>query len=329
MDLDSPHPPTGSDGPAQAAGSTEADPWELRALPPATDLGGGYRVVRSAVYGAVDGYRPLEVDLHVAGDAPRDGRGRPAVVWVHGGAWLNGSRFHVPAVLEQAQMYRAVAERGYLLASVDYRHAAEAPFPAQLHDVKAAVRWLRRRSDELGVDPDRIAVWGESAGGHLAALVALTGDAEQAPLEGRVGLGGASSGVRAAVAWYPVTDLTTLQEQGREAGLGSFVDDPGTGEATAEVVLLGGRVAEVPALARAASPVAHARADAPPLLVQHGTADATVPVAQSDQLVAALREVGAPVEYDRVDGYDHCFEGHPQPAALVRQVLAFLDRHLR
>ena len=144
------------------------------------------------------GFRPLRMDLLLP---LTPGGPVPVVVWIHGGAFLFGSRLH-GAVTEPA--CRALLERGVAVVLVEYRFSGEALFPACLHDVKAAVRWLRRLGEQVGVDGEAIGVWGESAGGHLAAFVALNGNDER--LNGAVGVTGRSSDVVAGVAWYPVTD---------------------------------------------------------------------------------------------------------------------------
>lgn len=144
-------------------------------------------------YAAPMGYRPLLLDLWV----PDGHMSPPLVVWIHGGAWLFGDRRYLPETLRPNQLFDESLAAGLAIASIDYRHSREAPFPAQLHDSKAAIRYLRAHSDELGIDTDRIGVWGESAGGHLAALLGLTGQRQD--LEGDLGAVGPSSAVDVVV----------------------------------------------------------------------------------------------------------------------------------
>ena len=146
----------------------------------------------------------------------------------------------------RADAVRAARAGRIAVASVDYRLSGEATWPAQLHDAKAAVRWLRARADELGIDPDRIAAWGESAGGHLAELLGLTDD--DPALEGDVGITGPSSAVAAVAAWYAPSDVAAVATD-----LGADPADPTTREA----LLLGAPAAAVPEPAAQASPITH------------------------------------------------------------------------
>ena len=170
-------------------------PAHAAPLPPARDADEGVSVLAGVPYAALPGARPLELDLYLPVARPA-----PVVVFVHGGGWRLGSRHSAgPAYAgRRPSAFEAVARAGIAVASVDHRLSGEAAWPAQLHDVKAAVRWLRARAGELGVDPPRVSAWGESAGGHLAALLGLTaGDPE---LEGDVGVTGPSSAVAAVTA---------------------------------------------------------------------------------------------------------------------------------
>lgn len=294
----------------------------------------GYTVHRGIQYAVVLGYRPLELDVHaVAGAAQARGLagpdGAPVIIWIHGGGWEAGSRTEYPAVLEG--MYRRFAADGYIVVSIDYRLSREVSFPACLHDCKAAVRWVRAHAAELGADPARIGVWGESAGGHLSALIGLTGDV--AELEGHVGELGPSSAVAACVPWYPPADfehwiLPAFAPAGSE--MAALTPDDVREAIPADSVLgrlFGGSPLDVLDVVHAASPVTWATASAPPVFVQHGDADVVVPVEQGRALVAALRAAGATdVTYDEIAGYDHCFDGYPEPGVILDRVRDFFDR---
>jgi acetyl esterase/lipase len=263
-------------------------------------------VLAGLPYAALPGARPLELDLYLPAARPA-----PVVVFVHGGGWRLGSRHSAGPAYPGTSAFEAVAGAGIAVASVDHRLSGEAVWPAQLHDVKAAVRWLRARAGELGVDPGRVSAWGESAGGHLAALLGLTaGDPD---LEGDVGVTGPSSGVAAVAAWYPPTDLPALP--------GDLGADPAAPDSR-EAQLLGAPIAAVPERAAQASPVAHVSAAAPPFLLLHGRADRFVPCLQSERLRDALQDAGVPVDLMTYDGADHMWRGSPEAAddALARTI---------
>jgi acetyl esterase/lipase len=263
--------------------------------------GDDVRFVGGLAYAAPVGFRPLLLDLYrpAAGAVPP-----PLVVFLHGGGWLRGDRSLVGpkfAGWRPGPLAR-LAAAGFAVASADYRLSGEARFPAQLDDVSAAVDWLTGRADEYGFDAGRIVLWGESAGAHLAALLGL-----RSP--GRV---------RGVVDWYGPADLAALDKQVGAAG--ALTDDPLDSR---EARLLGAPVAEVPELARAASPISHVRAGAPPFLIAHGTDDRAVPFEQSEALAAALAEAGADVRFEAVDGADHMWIGVEDLTPLYDAVVAF------
>jgi acetyl esterase/lipase len=262
-------------------------------------------------YAGVPGYRPLELDLYLppAGDEPA-----PAVAFLHGGGWRLGSRESAGPMFRHENPLEQVAAAGIAVASVDYRLSAEAIWPAQLHDAKAAVRWLRSRADELHIDAGRIAAWGESAGGHLAALLGLTDD--DPALEGEVGATGGSSRVEAVAAWYPPTDLT---------GFGNPEDAN-----SREGLLLGAAPSSVPERAAEASPLTHVSPGAPPFLLLHGRADRFVPCQQSEHLATALQKAGREVTLKTFEGADHMWLGAPEAAKeALSETLSFLLQHLQ
>jgi acetyl esterase/lipase len=241
----------------------------------------------------------------------------PVVVWVHGGMWQFGSRLEGPGTGSAA---RALVERGIAVAQVEYRFSGEIVFPGCLHDVKAAVRWLRRFGPRLGINGEAIGVWGESSGGHLAALVAMNGvamDGTDEQLDGTAGVTDGPSTVTAAVAWCPVTDILALGPD----GAGS--DDPRSPEA----LLIGGPTRQHRQAAVFASPTTHVSGDAAPLLLVHGLEDAMVPPRQSVLLHEALMRVGAVSELDLVDDAGHVLFGVDIDPIADRSA-DFLGRHL-
>jgi acetyl esterase/lipase len=279
-------------------------------LPPTREGAGGTRSLLGVPYAAIRGIRPLELDVHLP---PEGNTAPPVVVFLHGGGWRVGSRAGAGPAYAGASPtpFEQLAQAGIAVASVDYRLTGEATWPAQLHEAKAAVRWLRARAGDLGIDPDRIAAWGESAGGHLAELLGLTGGDET--LEGAVGITGPSSAVSAVVAWYAPSDVAAVATD-----LGADPADPNTHEA----LLLGAPAVDVPERAAQASPISHVRPGAPPFLLLHGAADSVIPCVQSERLYAALLEDGVEVELDVYEDADHMWLGSPEAArqALDRTV---------
>ncbi|MEV4036314.1 alpha/beta hydrolase [Streptomyces umbrinus] len=306
--------------------STSPDTWELpqyrSPVEPVRRADGALRYTGIS-YAMPAGYRPLQMELWTPADTDRP----PCVVWIHGGAWFFGDRRWLPETVEPDGVFNALLAAGVAVASIDYRLSAEARFPAQLHDAKAAIRYLRHYADRLNLDPHRIGVWGESAGGHLAALVALTGGL--AALEGEVGVRGPDSSVRVCVDWYGLSDLRSDDDTDSDPDSDA---EPGPDESLEpglpfDIVgmLLGSRD---PQAARAASPVTYATADAPPFLLMHGTGDVVVPAAHSEILHDALTQAGAQSELLLVDGADHIFSGAPDVPALIKTSVAFLASHL-
>jgi acetyl esterase/lipase len=284
-------------------------------LPPTRAGAGGTRLLLGVPYAATPGTRPLELDLVLP---PETGGPVPVVVFLHGGGWRMGSRHSLGPSYAAAGPFERVAQAGVAVASVDYRLSGEATWPAQLHDAKAAVRWLRARADELGIDPERIAAWGESAGGHLAELLGLTiGDVT---LEGEVGITGPSSAVSAVVAWYAPSDIAAVATD-----LGADPDDATTREA----LLLGAPAARVPELAAQASPISHVTSGAPPFLLLHGEADRFIPFVQSVRLHTALIEAGAETEIVLYEDADHMWMGSPEAAGKAfDRTIDYLRRQL-
>ena len=218
-----------------------------------------------------------------------DGK-RPLVIWIHGGAWRQGSKEGCPAV--------SLVGRGFVVASINYRLSGHAVFPAQIHDCKAAVRWLRAHADEYGIDPERIGAWGSSAGGHLVALLGTSGDVKD--LEGDLGNPDQSSRVQAVCDWFGPTDLLLMNKQAGEFGTLDH-DAPNSPES----LLLGGTLQEVPEKARRAAPLTYVTSDDPPFLIVHGDRDPLVPWQQSQLLTDSLMEAKCSVTLKIIPGAEH------------------------
>ena len=295
-----------------------ADPLRLDLGVPVSTLDSGVSVHHGVEFATVEGFRPLLLDLYLpAGSAPR-----PAIVYLHGGGWAVGTRRRFgrafaswsPTPLDR------LAQAGFAVVTVDYRLSGEARFPAQLHDVKAAIRWLRGNSSSLGVDPTRVITWGESAGGHLAMLAGLTGD--RTDLEGSIGDQlSESSAVSGVIDWYGPMNLLSLGSQ-HSPDSAIRPDDADSWEST----MVGVPLQTDPARTLAASPISYVHADAPPVQIHHGTTDSLVPFAQSVEFADALRAAGGTVELISVEGSDHFWTGAPDLAAIFDASLAFAKR---
>lgn len=283
-------------------------------LPEPVALEGGVGHVRRAVeYSAPVGFRPLELDLYV----PDAAGPFPAIVFLHGGGWRVGTRrVFCPSWRDwRPDPFHRLVAAGFAVASIDYRLSGEAVFPAQLDDAKAAVRWLRSRAEEVGLDPGRVVAWGESAGGHLAALLGLAGDRAEATS------GRPSASVAGVVDWYGPADLTALAAQALPTAVVRS-DAPDSRES----LLIGAPLSQATDLARRASPACYVHAGAPPFHIAHGGADRFVPAAQSRQLSDALRAVGADAEYTEVPGADHMWIGAADPEAIFDAAVDFVRR---
>ena len=242
----------------------------------------GVRILRDWTYATVDG-EALQLDLYLPETFAEP---LPLIVWIHGGGWVTGERSPCPVAV--------LATRGYAVASVSYRLArGNAVFPAPLHDCKAAIRWLRTNAWRFGCDPQRIGVFGPSAGGHLAALLGTTAD--DATLDGSEGVTGVSSRVQAVCALFAPTDLVHLEE----------VEDDHWRINLVAKALLHGPPSKHPELAAAASPITHVSADDAPFLLIHGLADGMVPPAQSERMHHALQAAGASSELLLIEDMPH------------------------
>lgn len=265
---------------------------------PAPERGNGLRTWRAVEYATVPGYRPLLLDLH----RPDHDDPLPLVVFVHGGGWRIGSRGSVGPMYADwsPSVFARLAGAGFAVATVDYRLSAEAIFPAQLEDVTAALTWLHTQSERFGLTPGRRALWGESAGGHLAALAALAGPTDPN-----------DPGTSAVVDWYGPSDLIALAADADAQGIA--ISDPHAVDSR-EAQLLGAPAAQAGQQARDASPVHRVGPDAPPFLLLHGTADRFVPYRQSQRLEQALAAAGAKPDLHLIEGADHMWLGSPEHA---------------
>ncbi|ULT58218.1 alpha/beta hydrolase [Neobacillus drentensis] len=246
--------------------------------------------------------KPLLLDLYlpIGTEGPV-----PVIVWLHGGGWRIGDRKLGPDFRVR------FAERGFAMASIEYRLSSEATFPAQIHDVKAAIRWLRSVAKEYGLDSENIGLWGSSAGGHLAALAGTTGFGRLEGLE--LGNQDFSSEVQAVVDGYGPIDFLQLDvhleftpsddpESNRLNSVQRHTDPD-----SPESKLLGAPIEIVPHLVREANPITYIDKKVPPFLILHGMSDAAVPAHQSELLYKALSEQGNEATLCLIEGLGHAF----------------------
>lgn len=255
-----------------------------------------------------NGHERQMLDLYL----PKDAQGAlPVIIWVHGGAWLNGSKDNCPP------LHAGFVNRGYAVASINYRLSHHATFPAQIEDCKAAVRWLRAHASEYHLDPNRFGAWGSSAGGHLVALLGTSGDVKNFDVGENLNQ---SSRVQAVCDYYGPSDLV------------AFVNAPGyqahASPDSPESKLLGGLVKENPERAAQASPVTFVTADDPPFLIVHGDKDSTVAWNQSQLLSEALKQAGCSVHFHTIRDAGHGGPGFNDPE-IANMVQAFFDETLK
>ena len=266
---------------------------------------GGRVTVEEGVIFGKGGGRWLRCDIYLPPGRPERA---PAVLLLHGGAWRSGDR-------SQLRGYGILLSReGYVCVCSEYRLSGEAPWPAQIEDVKAAIRWMRANADRLGIDPERIAVSGNSAGAHLALVAA--GTAGTSRFEGEGGNPGVDTRVAAALAIYAPVDLT-------HAVVGR---DPDGTNAVRELMGPAAREEEY----RHASPLTYATTGFPPTLLIHGNEDEVVSHQHSIRMYEALEHAGVPVELHIYAGQPHAFDATPEFGRQCASVMRlFLDRYVR
>jgi len=274
------------------------------------------------VYSVQPGYRPLILDLYKP-HAKANTAGRPLVIYVHGGGWQSGHTRQSGAFENWPAVLASIAARGYVVVSLEYRLSREAPFPAAVQDVKSAIRWLRANADKYGIDKTRAVVWGGSAGGQLAALVATScGVASLAPAT----TDKESDCVQGFIAWYGVFDFSTMNAFGSSAAPARDAHS----ESITRYLGCGASGCAAAALA-AASAVTYLDRNDPPALLVHGELDKVVPVKQSRDFSEALQAKGIPVKLTVIPGVDHSFVGSTREATrsasltALAQSIAFIE----
>jgi acetyl esterase/lipase len=251
---------------------------------------GGVTAQRDLTYAAMEGFRPLTLDLYQMPSRPKDPP-RPAILFVHGGGWASGDARHLDGFDDFPAALAALAAKGYVVASVNYRLSGEAHFPAAVQDVKSAIRWLRGRAGDYNIDTTRVMAWGAEAGGQIAALVgtscgvATLEPAADAKSKARL----ASDCVEGVIDWHGPTDLASWDTGAAHAAEAGAPTRLGT--------YLGCEPADCAAgLVHTASPLTYIGSMSPPFLIQHGSADTEVPPDQSQKLYDALKAQSVPAE---------------------------------
>ncbi len=249
----------------------------------------------------------------------------PVIVYVHGGAFKFGDKKEN----EATKAFSFLLAAGYALVSINYRLSGEAKFPAQIEDVKAAVRWLRAHATDYHFDAQHFGAWGASAGGHLVALLGTS--AGVAELEGAyLGNADQASNVQAVVDWYGPTDFLQMDAHVLQNAVCSAAYATHNNPDSPESELMGAPIQTIPEIVRTANPIAYVNQHNPPFLLQHGTADCIVPPLQSqllyDALLPMLGTERAALVY--LSGAKHADKVFPQEANM-QLVVQFFDKHLR
>jgi len=281
-------------------------PAEQPKNPPGIELA-GVKILRDLEYARV-GDKSLLLDLYLPEKTQRP---LPLIIWIHGGAWMAGQKADCHA--------RLMLQRGYAVASLNYRLSQEAIFPAQIEDCKAAVRWLRAHAKQYELDPNYFAAWGDSAGGHLSALLGATGDIKDFDKGDNLDV---SSRVQAVCDYYGPTDFLQMDDHlpPRIARNHDMADSP-------ESLLIGGPIQEYKEKTARANPITYITPKTVPFLIVHGDNDGSVPFNQSELLYEALKKAGVNVHLHVMKGADH---GPPfaQPD-VIEMVANFFDHYLK
>ncbi|GMA41210.1 lipase [Mobilicoccus caccae] len=249
----------------------------------------------------------------------------PLVTWVHGGGWKSGDKGDIGRAedIRMVETKQLLLDRGYAVAAPNYRLAPGATFPAPMHDVAASVRYLRAHAAELGLDPQRFALMGDSAGAHLAAMTALAPD--KADLQGSLGETGVDAQVKAFVGYYGIYDLSTrTRDQKQVCGGGK----PGAESSHGMLIGTDPDAPEGQQKAKAASPVTYVSATSPAVILFSGRKDCTAPYPQPEEFHQALQKAGATSELTFIDT-EHADPQFWTDSAIHDKLIAFLDRHVK
>jgi len=312
----------GLTAPAMAAGKAPPPPPPALGQPVAFPA--EVMVSPDLIYAQIDGFRPLTLDLYQILPKPKE-TARPAILFVHGGLWTKGDARHAPGFDDFPGLLASLAAKDYLVASINYRLAGEAHFPAAVQDVKSAVRWLRTHASEYDIDTTRVMVWGAEAGGQVASLVGTScgvnvlepaADAKsKAPMT--------SDCVQGVIDWGGPVDLASWEPA--EAAPESLTN---LSAPTPLGAYMGCEPADcAPGVVKAASPLSYLNNMTPAFLIQQGAMDTLVPVAQSRALYDALQTLHVPstlLVYPEV-GKDFVRNGAADPATQAKVIADMED----
>lgn len=271
--------------------------------------------------------KALTLDLYLPKKSSKDAINTfPVIVFIHGGGWYEGDKKVCPGKL--------VAQQDYIMACISYRFSSEALFPAQIYDVKNAVRWLRKNAGKYQINPDKVGAWGYSAGGHLSILLGTSSGIPE--LEGENSE--ISSKIQAVCNWYGPTDFSQVPPAFTEAITPELVKDKSYRKrrwflyTLATHQLIGSPVSKNSKLTQLANPINYIDPSDPPVLIMHGKKDNVVPISQSEILYKALQKNRVSVTFSRPQDRGHNFEGKngefydPQ---LIKETVTFFDQHLK
>jgi acetyl esterase/lipase len=282
------------------------------------------KVIRDVPYATLSPAQKLDIYLPPSGKGPY-----PVIIWLHPGGFhagdKDGSAVNPRARVDLSKLVVPAFARGYALVSINFRLSDEAKFPAHVHDVKAAVRWIRGNAHQYNFNPDKIAVWGSSSGGYLAAIMATSGGAEE--LEDlSLGNPDQSSRVTAAVDWYGPIDFFLMDAQHLELGQEAHVHEPTSPESR----FMGASVTTIPEKCKLSNPMNYVNAANAPIYIQQGKADLTIPYLQSaylaEKMAAAIGKEN--VVLDLIENQGHA-AGVFFASGNVNKMIEFLDKYMK
>ena len=267
-------------------------------------------------------YAPISANQKMNLYLPTSGGGPfPVVINIHGGGFKFGDKGMLSEITG-----KALLKAGYAVASIDYRLSGEAQFPAAVQDAKAAVRFLRANATKYDLNPDKIAVFGQSAGGNIAAMVGVTGNLNDYD-DASLGNNGVSSAVQAVIDLYGPNDFLQMDAQAKAQGC-SASDQTHNDASSFESAYIGAAIQTVPDQVKKSNPITYISKDTPPFLIQKGDKDCTVPIENTKMLADALSAAKLDVTYTLLSGAGHGGDQF-ETAENLKFMIGFLDKYLK